>query len=293
MENLFVVAIVIVGLVAVLAAIILYFVAKKFKVETDERIDLVLDALPGANCGGCGFPGCSNFAEACVKDGLEGKFCSAGGNDVMQNVASILGLEATAQDPKVAVFRCQGSIACRPKVNIWEGADSCAILSSTYTGQTGCSFGCLGLGDCVKACEFSAIALNPQTGLIEINEKLCTGCGSCSRACPKGVIEIRKRFKGDKKVFVSCVNKDKGGVARKACSAACIGCGKCAKTCPFGAITVENNVAHIDFNICKLCRKCVEACPTHAIVEENFPMRKQPEMQKVVSSVASQNQDQQ
>ena len=104
-----------------------------------------------------------------------------------------------------------------------------------------------------------------------VDEDKCTACGACTKACPKGIIELRAKGFKNRRVCVLCVNKDKGAVTRKACSAGCIGCGKCAKTCPFGAITVENNVAYIDFNVCKLCRKCVEVCPTHAINEFNFP----------------------
>jgi ferredoxin len=123
-------------------------------------------------------------------------------------------------------------------------------------------------------CQFGAIKINKETGLPEVNDEKCTGCGACVKACPKVVIELRKKAPKFRKVYVSCINKDKGAVAKKACSSACIGCGKCAKTCPFEAITVENNVAYIDFNKCKMCRKCVEQCPTGAIMEENFPPRK-------------------
>lgn len=272
-DNVIAISIAVLGGVAVLAAAILYVVAKKFKVDEDPRIDEVNELLPGANCGGCGFAGCRNFAEGCVKS-LEGKFCNVGGADVMNKIAEILGGTVSAPDPKVAVVRCAGSTACRPKVNNFEGAKLCAVVAATYAGETGCAFGCIGLGDCVTACEFGGVSINPETGLAQINESLCTACGSCVKACPKGIIELRKKAAKFRKVYVSCVNKDKGAVAKKACSSACIGCGKCAKTCEFGAITVENNVAYIDYTKCKMCRKCVEACPTGAIKEENFPPRK-------------------
>ena len=259
---------------AVLAAV-LYFVAQKFKVEEDPRIDEVESKLPGANCGGCGFAGCRGMAEALVKnDDISALYCPVGGGDVMKAIADYLGKAAPEREPQVAVVRCAGSCANRPRTNQFDGAPSCAVVASLYGGETGCTFGCLGKGDCTSVCEFGAITMNAETGLPEVDDEKCTACGACVKACPKGVIELRKKFPKSRKVYVSCVNKDKGGVARKSCSAACIGCGKCAKVCPFGAITVENNLAFIDSTKCRLCRKCVVECPTGAIVEVGFPARK-------------------
>ncbi len=259
---------------AVLAAV-LYFVAQKFKVEEDPRIDEVEKMLPGANCGGCGFAGCRGMAEALVKnDDISALYCPVGGGDVMKAVADYLGKAAPEREPQVAVVRCAGTCANRPRTNQFDGAPSCAVVAATYGGETGCTFGCLGKGDCTAVCEFGAITMNPETGLPEVDDEKCTACGACVKACPKGVIELRKKFPKSRKVYVSCVNKDKGGVARKSCKAACIGCGKCAKVCPFGAITVENNLAFIDSTKCRLCRKCVVECPTGAIVEVGFPARK-------------------
>jgi ferredoxin len=148
-------------------------------------------------------------------------------------------------------------------------------------GETACGFGCLGCGDCAEACSFGGITINPETGLPEVNEDLCTSCGACVKACPRNIIELRKRGPKNRKVYVSCVNKDKGAVSMKACKVSCIGCGKCAKECPFDAIKVEGNVAYIDDNKCRLCRKCEKACPTHAIVAVNFPAPKKVEEPKV------------
>ena len=260
------------------AAIILFVIAQRFKVIEDPRLDLVEDALPGANCGGCGFAGCRNFAEACVRaDNLGKLFCPPGGNDTMAEVAAILDKEAVEKDPLVAVIRCSGSFAHRAKVNNYDGAASCAIASSLYSGDTGCQYGCLGHGDCVRVCEFDAIHMNPETGLPVVTDDKCTACNACVVACPKDIIELRKKNKRDRKIFVSCINQDKGGIAKKSCSVACIGCGKCEKVCPHDAITIENFLAYIDPVKCKLCRKCVPECPTNAILEINFPPIKEKE----------------
>ena len=261
--------------IGIAAAVILYFVAQKFKVYEDPRIDQVEEVLPAANCGGCGFAGCRNFAEALVKsESMDGLFCPVGGNDTMAEAAAILGREPVEQAPKVAVIRCNGTPEHRPKSNIYDGAQTCAIVHSLYTGESGCPYGCLGCGDCVVVCDFDAIHMNPDTGLPEVTDDKCTACGACVIACPRDIIELRTKKPKDRKIFVSCINEEKGGVARKNCSVACIGCSKCFKVCPFEAITMENNLAFIDSDKCRLCRKCVPECPTNAILEINFPPKK-------------------
>jgi len=262
--------------IGVTAAIILFFVAQKFKVYEDPRIDEVEEALPAANCGGCGYPGCRGFAEALVKANDISKMnCPVGGVAVMSKVGAILGHEVKAADPTVAVVRCNGTCDNRPKTNQYDGASSCTIAASLYSGETGCQYGCLGLGECVDACNFDAMYMDKETGLPVIIEDKCVSCGACVKACPNNIIELRKKGPKSRRIFVSCVNKDKGGIAKKACGVACIGCGKCVKECPFDAITLENNLAYIDYNKCKLCRKCVVVCPTKAIHELNFPPRKE------------------
>jgi len=259
----------------VIAAIVLFGAAKKFKVYEDPRIDEVEEALPAANCGGCGYPGCRGFAEALVKaDDISEFNCPVGGNETMQKVAEILGKEVGEKEPLVAVVRCNGTPENNPKTNEYDSAKSCAISSLLYGGETSCHYGCLGLGDCVEACDFEAIFMNEETGLPYVIDDNCTACNACVEACPNDIIELRKKNKKDRKIYVCCVNQDKGGVARKACKVACIGCGKCVKVCPFDAITMENNLAHIDSHKCKLCRKCVDECPTNAILEIGFPPKK-------------------
>lgn len=257
------------------AAIILYFVAQKFKVVEDPRIDQVEEMLPGANCGGCGFPGCRGFSEALVKaEDISNYNCPVSDAEGMKKIAGFLGHEIAETEPKIAVVRCNGTCDNRKTVNNYDGASSCAIAASLYAGDTGCSYGCLGHGDCVDACQFDAMYMDQKTGLPVIIQDKCVACGACVTACPKNIIELRNKGKKDRRIYVSCVNEDKGGIAKKACDVACIGCGKCEKVCPFDAITIENNLAYIDYNKCKLCRKCVVECPTQSILEINFPPRK-------------------
>ncbi|MCQ2176976.1 MAG: Fe-S cluster domain-containing protein [Bacteroidales bacterium] len=273
MTNTIIWTIVVLAGLGLVLAFVLYLIATKFKVEEDPRIDEIEKVMPGANCGGCGYAGCRAFADAAVKDTtLEGHFCPVGGDEVMTKVAGILGIEAVKKAPQVAVVRCNGTCENRPKTNIYDGAQTCRIKAALYSGDTACPYGCLGCGDCVAACQFGAISMDPQTGLPVVDDSKCTGCGACSKACPKHVIELRNKGPRSMRVFVSCINKDKGAVARKACSAACIGCGKCAKVCAQDAITVQDNVAYIDFTKCKLCKKCVAECPTGAIHAVNFPV---------------------
>ena len=275
MSNSILTAVIVLGVAGLVIGVVLFIISKKFAVKTDPRIAQIEELLPGANCGGCGFPGCSAFADACVKQGgLKGMNCSASKPEVMEKIAAIMGGEVEAVAPKVAVVRCNGSCENRPRVNEYGGVKRCSIANMVCGGETGCFYGCLGCGDCVSACRFGAISMNPETGLPEVDQDKCTACGACVGACPRHIIELRNKNKKDRRVYVSCVNKDKGPVAKKACAVACIGCGKCVKACQFEAITLENNLAYIDFEKCRLCKKCVEECPQHTIMAVNFPAPK-------------------
>jgi Na+-translocating ferredoxin:NAD+ oxidoreductase RNF subunit RnfB len=276
--NFILIAVLVLGSIALVSALVLYVCSKKFAVEEDPRMPQVIETLPGANCGGCGFPGCSGMAEALVKGAdagsIDGLFCPVGGTEVMGKIADLLGMAIANTDPMVAVVRCNGTCANRPRIAEYSGMRTCSAMNTCGAGETACGFGCLGCGDCVSACQFDALHMNPETGLPEVDEDKCTSCGACVKACPRHIIELRKKGIKNRRVFVSCVSHDKGPVAMKACKAACIGCGKCEKACPFGAITVDNNVAYIDYNKCRLCRKCVAVCPTQAIHAVNFPAPK-------------------
>lgn len=276
--NFILIAVIVLGGIALISAVILYVCSKKFAVHEDPRIGQVSAILPGANCGGCGYPGCSGMASALVKGAdagsIDGLFCPVGGSDVMGQVADLLGMAVANTEPKVAVVRCNGTCELRPRIAVYDGLKTCTAVNSCGAGETGCGYGCLGCGDCVNACAFGAITMNQETGLPEVDEEKCTSCGACVKACPRNIIELRKKGIKNRRVYVRCVNKDKGAIAMKTCKAACIGCGKCEKECKFDAIKIENNLSYIDPEKCRLCRKCVEACPTHAIVAVNFPAPK-------------------
>lgn len=248
-------------------ALLLYYVSKRFAVDENPVVEEIARLLPGANCGGCGFKGCHDFAATCASaDSLAGIYCPVGGQALMKRVSDIVGLDAGVVEPTVAVLKCHGCADVRPRRAVYDGVSSCSVMAATAVGETGCAYGCLGCGDCQAVCAYGAIVVSPVTGLPEIDPARCTSCGKCVRACPRHLIELRPRGKRDRRVWVACSSRDRGAVARKVCGVACIGCGKCAKICPFGAVAVTDNLSYIDPSLCRACGKCVEVCPTGAIL---------------------------
>lgn len=276
--NYILTALVVLGAIAIIAAVVLYVCSKRFAVTEDPRIGEVAQALPQANCGGCGFAGCSGLAAAIVKaaDGgsIDGLACPVGGSETMQKIADILGMAVAEGERRIAVVRCQADCDKRKLIAQYDGLHTCRAMNACGMGETACGYGCLGCGDCAEACSFGGIKISEETGLPVVDPDLCTACGACAKACPRGVIELRPRGPKDRRLYVSCVNKDSGPAAVKACDLSCIACGKCAKECAFDAISIDNNVAYIDPAKCRMCRKCEKACPRHAIVSVNFPLLK-------------------
>lgn len=268
-------AIIILGGIGLLGAMALFIVGKRFRVDTDPRIEEIQELLPGANCGACGCKGCGDFAETCVKRGnLEGLNCPGATKEAMQQIATILGVVAQETIPMVAVLKCNGCVAARPQICEYDGAKSCAVINAVAAGTSGCSYGCLGCGDCTEACRFGALSIDSETQLPVIDEDKCTACGLCAKACPRNLLEMRYKGKRNMRVWVACSNRDRGAVARKVCNVACIGCTKCASACPFEAISIVDNLSYINFEKCKACRKCVAVCPTGAILTHGFPAPK-------------------
>lgn len=274
----------VVTLVAVAAvfATILFVASKRFAVDEDARIAEVTEMLPGINCGACGFPGCNGMAVALVagadKGDIAGLFCPPGGDATMGRIGGYFGLEFGKGTPTLAVVRCGGSCEKAPAKSAYDGPRSCAIAHTTFAGQSGCSFGCFGLGDCEVSCDFDAIHINPVTMLPEVIPDKCTSCGACVKACPRKLIQIRPRGRRDRRVWINCRNQEPALIAKQHCSVACIACGLCKKKCDtiVQAITIENNLAYIDPDKCIACGQCVPVCPTNAILATFEPPKPKP-----------------
>ncbi len=261
--------------IGILSAAVIYVVSKKFAVKEDDRISQVEQVLPSTNCGGCGLPGCHAFAKAVVEAGdLSVLHCPVGGNAVMKSVGEILGIKAVERDPYIAVVRCSGSFEHRKKTSIYDGTGSCKIAAALYSGDTGCAYGCLGLGDCVEVCTFEAMYMDEKSGLPVIIEDKCTACNACVKECPKDILELWPKGKKNKRIYVACLNEEEGSTARQECAVACSGCNKCFETCRYDAITMVNNLAVIDPEKCKLCLECVGTCDVHNIITANIPPEK-------------------
>ena len=255
-------AIAIVGCTGCLMGFFLCFASEKFKVEVDERETDILDTLPGNNCGGCGYAGCSGLAAAIVKGEAPVNGCPVGGAAVAEKVGEIMGVSVGETVRKVAFVKCAGTCEKAGKDYEYTGVDDCQAL--TYVpggGPKSCSYGCLGYGSCVKACPFDAIHV--IDGIAQVDKEACKACGKCIEACPKNLIEL---IPYDAKLAVSCSSSDMGKDVMKVCSVGCIGCRLCEKQCEFDAIHVENNIAHIDQDKCTACGKCAEKCPKKIIM---------------------------
>lgn len=264
MDNLILNSIISLSGIGIAAAGILFFIATKFKVYENPKIDEVEEALPAANCGGCGYPGCRPFAEATVEaNDLNGLYCPVGGNDTMTAVASILGLKVKEQEPMVARLLCNGSLQNAPAKVKYDGVRNCQSAHALFSGPSGCQFGCLGLADCVDVCQFDALKIDEKTGLPVVDAEKCTACNACVQKCPRGLFDLRPK---DSDVYVACKNTEKGGAAKKNCSVACIGCMKCTKIYETDSIKVKNFLSYISPDVNKeFGSELVTCCPTKAI----------------------------
>lgn len=255
-------AVCVVGGVGLLLGLFLGVAGIVFKVEVDEKEEKILGVLPGNNCGGCGYPGCSGLAAAIAKGEAPVNACPVGGEAVGKKVAEIMGVEAGETTRMTAFVKCAGTCEKTSVQYEYTGVHDCSMVKFVPDGGAkSCSYGCLGYGNCVKACPFDAIHV--KDGVAIVDKEVCKACGKCVAACPKGLIEL---IPYEAKHAVACSSKDKGPVTMKACQTGCIGCGLCVKACPSEAITVTDFYAHIDQEKCTGCGACKEKCPKKAII---------------------------
>jgi len=259
-------SIIVLGALGLGFGIFLAFFSKKFEVKKDPRVDEILKLLPNANCGACGYAGCKAYAEAVVanKD-VPVDLCVPGQREVAEKVAKIVGREVEEKKVQlVAQLKCAGDKEKTSEKFEYDGVKTCKAANLVLGGPKSCSYGCIGFGDCVKACKFGALKMG-DNGLPVVDKEKCVACGACVKACPKNLFKLVPK---DKKIHVLCSSKDSTKDVIKACKVGCIACKACEKACPVDAIHVKDNLAEIDYSKCIMCGKCVEVCPRKIIVDE-------------------------
>ena len=259
-------ALAVVASVGLLFGILLAVFLHLFGVEEDEKTKKIRAALPGINCGACGFKGCNDYAEALSKGLAKPNLCVPGAEDTANALGVILGVEVEEPKDMVAFVHCNGACTVALEKAVYEGLASCKARAMIYGGPKSCGYGCLGCGDCSDVCVSQAIRI--ENGIARVDTSRCVGCGWCAKECPKKIISMLPQ---EAAVAVYCNSKDKGADARKTCANACIGCKKCEKSCPHQAIAVIHHRAVIDYKICTGCGLCAEACPTGCLKKVSFP----------------------
>ena len=243
---------------------VLAIASKVFAVKTDERLPKLTGALPGANCGGCGFAGCQAYAQAVIDGRAKIGLCAAGGAAAAKQMSEIMGVEAVEVEKKVAMVKCRGQNHLQK--GIYEGISDCR--SAMFVGGDGpsaCPNGCLGFGTCMQVCKFDAIHV--VNGAARVDADKCTGCMQCVETCPRKVI-IPVTYNTD--IVVACSNQERGANTRKVCDIGCVGCHLCEKICEYDAIHVVNNLATVDYSKCVSCGSCAAVCPRHLISDSNL-----------------------
>ena len=248
------------GAIGLVMATVLAFASKIFAIETDPKEEQILELLPGANCGGCGYAGCSALAAAIAKGEAPCDGCPGISHENFEQICSIMGVEVKERKPMTALVMCSGTIDKANYRYFFDGSKTCRDINAMQGGDKICAYACLGYGDCMEACKFGAISL--KNGVAYISRSKCVGCGVCANTCPKNVIKIIPK---DQDIVVRCSSKEKGAAMKAICSIGCIGCKICEKNCEAGAITVTDNLASIDASKCTGCGVCAEKCPKKVI----------------------------
>lgn len=251
----------IVAVLAIVFALLIVLISKLCAVDSDEKADAVQEHLAGANCGGCGFAGCGDFAKALAQGKANINDCGATSPESKREIANILGIPFASSEPKSAVVKCAGGILALNKYN-YVGNEGCKAQNALMGGKKLCPTACLGEGTCLEKCANKAITVKNEVAVV--SPELCTSCGVCVKECPKHIIELIPK---KAVVYVACSSVCKGKEVTGACKIGCIGCGLCAKNCPENAISIINNLAVIDYSKCSGCKTCVAKCPRKCIKE--------------------------
>lgn len=252
--------VIIIAVIGLIAGLGLSFASKYMSVPVDQTEAKIREALPGANCGACGFSGCDGYAAALSKGEAEPNLCAPGGEATAQKISEILCVEVSTA-AKIAFVACNNSCDKTKRAFAYEGLQSCTAASLLQGGPLDCKYGCIGLLDCVSACPFNAIVVNNNHPTV--CKDLCVGCGRCVNTCPKGVIKLVPK---NYKTAVLCNNKEKGAPVVQACESSCIACTMCERACEKGAIKIINNLAQVDYELCDGCGKCKEVCKRKVII---------------------------